>query len=259
MKKYILLTIAVIMSSLNISAQDLHTFDKELPCLNKTFSVYFHVTLDSLRTTSWDVAAMEAEIAATNQYFAPICTKFEICNIDTLENWTWDSLSRDYRVDEINRLFYQENRINIYLVDRFDDPNFCGFAGVGQVANANNAKVYLKGSCLPHEMGHLFGLLHTFEGGTETVNGSNCDTAGDLICDTPADPYVEGSDTLWLGNNGEFIFTGLDVNGAYYQPDVGNIMSYYTQPTNGVPPCGFTREQYIRMANTWLESSRKMW
>lgn len=247
------------MSSLNISAQDLHTFDKELPCLNKTFSVYFHVTLDSLRTTSWDVAAMEAEIAATNQYFAPICTKFEICNIDTLENWTWDSLSRDYRVDEINRLFYQENRINIYLVDRFDDPNLCGFAGVGQVANANNAKVYLKGSCLPHEMGHLFGLLHTFEGGTETVNGSNCETAGDLICDTPADPYVEGSDTLWLGNNGEFIFTGLDVNGAYYQPDVGNIMSYYTQPTNGVPPCGFTREQYIRMANTWLESSRKMW
>ena len=71
MKKYILSLIAVAICSLSISAQDLHTLDKELPCINKTFSVYFHVTLDSLRTTSWNVEAMEAEIAATNQYFAP--------------------------------------------------------------------------------------------------------------------------------------------------------------------------------------------
>ena len=144
MKKYILSLIAAVMCSLSISAQDLHTLDKELPCINKTFSVYFHVTLDSLRTTSWDIEAMEAEIAATNQYFAPICAQFEICKIDTLENWSWDSLSRDYRVDEINRLFYQENRINIYLVDRFDDPNLCGFANLGQIANENNAKIYIK-------------------------------------------------------------------------------------------------------------------
>ena len=202
MKKYILSLIAAVMCSLSISAQDLHTLDKELPCINKTFSVYFHVTLDSLRTTSWDTEAMEAEIAATNQYFAPICAQFEICKIDTLENWSWDSLSRDYRVDEINRLFYQENRINIYLVDRFDDPNLCGFANLGQIANENNAKIYIKGGCLPHEMGHLFGLLHTFEGsGVENVDGSNCDLVGDLICDTPADPYIEDSQIQWLGDN----------------------------------------------------------
>lgn len=259
MKKYILLLVTVVICNLSLSAQGLHTFEKELPCLNKTFSLYMHVTLDSLRETTWTPQEMQSAVTATNEAFSPICTQFEICQIDTLENWTWDSLSMDYRVGEINRLFYQENRINIYLVDTFDIPNLCGFANVNGIANENNAKIYLKDGCLPHEMGHLFGLLHTFEGGTETVNGSNCETAGDLICDTPADPYVEGSDTLWLGNNGEFIFTGLDVNGAYYQPDVGNIMSYYTQPTNGVPPCGFTREQYIRMANTWLESSRKMW
>ena len=242
------------MCSLSISAQDLHTLDKELPCINKTFSVYFHVTLDSLRTTSWDIEAMEAEIAATNQYFAPICAQFEICKIDTLENWSWDSLSRDYRVDEINRLFYQQNRINIYLVDRFDDPNLCGFANLGQIANENNAKIYIKGGCLPHEMGHLFGLLHTFEGsGVENVDGSNCDLVGDLICDTPADPYIEDSQIQWLGDNCEFIFTGTDINGEFYQPDVGNIMSYYGCD------CGFTRGQYIKMANTWLNSDRKMW
>ena len=254
MKKYILLTIAVLMCTLSINAQNLHTLEKELPCLNKTFSVNFHVTLDSLRETSWTVEAMEAQIDITNQYFSPICIKFELCNVDTLENWSWDSLSRDYRVDEINRLFYQENRINIYLVDRFDDPNLCGFANLGQIANENNAKIYIKGGCLPHEMGHLFGLLHTFEGsGVENVDGSNCDLVGDLICDTPADPYIEDSQIQWLGDNCEFIFTGTDINGEFYQPDVGNIMSYYGCD------CGFTRGQYIKMANTWLNSDRKMW
>ena len=257
MKKYILSLIILVMFSLSLSAQNLHTLDKELPCLNKTFSINYHVTLDSLRETSWTPEEMQAAVSATNSAFAPICAKFEICNIDTLENWTWDSLSRDYRVDEINRLFYEENRINIYLVDRFDDPMLCGFANLSQIANENNAKIYLRAGCagsLPHEMGHLFGLLHTFEGsGVENVDGSNCDVAGDLICDTPADPYVEGSQIQWLGENCEFIFTGTDINGEFYQPHVGNIMSYYGCD------CGFTRGQYIKMANTWLNGTRKMW
>lgn len=251
MKKYIFSIIAIVVCSLSMSGQNLHTLDKEIPCLNKTFSIYMHVTLDSLRETSWTPEQMQSAVEVTNQYFAPICTQFEICKIDTLENWTWDTLSRDYRVDEINRLFYQENRINIYLVDRFDDPTLCGFAsGLG----VNTSMIYLRAGCLPHEMGHLFGLLHTFEGsGVENVNGSNCDIAGDLICDTPADPFIEGTQIQWLGENCEFIYTGTDINGEYYQPHVGNIMSYYGCD------CGFTRGQYIKMANTWLNSDRKMW
>lgn len=257
MKKYILSFIVIVVCSLSASAQDLHTLDKELPCLNKTFSIYYHVTLDSLRQTSWTPEDMQSAVDQTNRYFAPICTQFEICKIDTLENWSWDSLSRDYRVDEINRLFYQENRINIYLVNRFDDPTLCGFAQTPGIDNPANAKIYLKTGCassLPHEMGHLFGLLHTFEGsGVENVNGSNCDLVGDLVCDTPADPFIEGTMIQWLGENCEFIYTGTDINGDFYQPNVGNIMSYYGCD------CGFTRGQYIKMANTWLDSDRKMW
>lgn len=241
-----------------MQAQTLHIENKELPCINKTFSLYVHVAVDSLRLTNWTIDQMQGAVDNCNRYFDPICASFEICNIDTLENWTWDSLSRDYRVGEITNSFYQENRINVFVVDLFDDPTICGFANLGAVANPSNANIYLrKNGCLgaiTHEMGHLFGLVHTFEGnGIENVNGSNCETEGDGICDTPADPFVEGTMIQWLGENCEFIFPGTDANGEYYQPDVGNIMSYYGCD------CGFTNGQYVRMANTWLNSGRKMW
>ncbi len=41
---------------------------------------------------------------------------------------------------------------------------------------------YDQGRTLTHELGHYFGLLHTFDGGCGTVSG--CYTTGDLICDT---------------------------------------------------------------------------
>ena len=250
---FILLTVSV-----SATAQDLHTLDKELPCVNKKYSLYIHVALDSLRETNWTVNEMQGAVNSTNRYFDPICVSFEICEIDTIHNWSWDSLSRDYRVDEINDLYHQPNRINIYVVSLFDDPNICGFAALGAAGSPGGANIYLrKAGCLgslTHEMGHLFGLPHTFGGSeAELVDGSNCLTAGDLICDTPADPYVENSDTTWLGQFNEFIFDGQDSNGQYFQPDVGNIMSYYSAD------CGFTNEQYIIMANTFLDSGRTMW
>lgn len=41
-----------------------------------------------------------------------------------------------------------------------------------------------RGHALSHEMGHVLGLLHTFEGNTSCVE-TNCNSQGDNICDTP--------------------------------------------------------------------------
>ena len=43
-----------------------------------------------------------------------------------------------------------------------------------------------------HEMGHIFQVHHPFlpAFGTECTSGSNCASAGDLVCDTPASPIV---------------------------------------------------------------------
>ena len=56
----------------------------------------------------------------------------------------------------------------------------------------------------------------------ELVNGSNCESAGDNVCDTPADPNLNGKvsrDCLYTGG-------ASDANGDPFDPDPRNIMSY---------------------------------
>lgn len=78
-----------------------------------------------------------------------------------------------------------------------------------------------------HELGHVLGLMHTHDTvfGAELVDGSNCAMAGDLICDTPADPNLYLPDMMNYASC-TYIGTALDANGDAYQPSTTNIMSY---------------------------------
>jgi len=78
-----------------------------------------------------------------------------------------------------------------------------------------------------HEMGHYMGLYHTHgktNQGTidELVNGINCLTAGDDVCDMPADPNILAS----VNFNCVYLGLARDVNNQAYMPDVHNHMSY---------------------------------
>ncbi len=82
-------------------------------------------------------------------------------------------------------------------------------------------------SSFPHELGHYFDLFHTHETafGLECVDGSNCPDAGDLLCDTPADPQL-GSGNV----TGDCQYTGTERGpchgDAAYAPDPTNLLSY---------------------------------
>jgi PKD-like domain/GEVED domain/Pregnancy-associated plasma protein-A len=100
------------------------------------------------------------------------------------------------------------------------------------------------GTTMPHEMGHFWNLYHTHETffGNELVTrgtGANCTSAGDLLCDTPADisssPYNACSCT--------YTGTSIDANGSAYLPNVNNLMSYYQACRNQ-----FTTGQFDRMS-----------
>jgi hypothetical protein len=223
----------------------------ELPCLNKRFSVVAHVVRDSLGDPGITEGEIANQLAYCNSLWDTICASFELCEVRYIDNFQWDSLEAlaGYRWQEMLTAHEQEYRINIFYVSKIiEPPQTAGFATLGGIAAAGGSICMTKGGgsgTLAHEMGHFWGLEHTFENaGQELANGSNCATAGDQICDTPADPY-SSPDIVYV-TDCIFTWMGLDPNGDYYDPDVGNIMSYYDCT------CHFSYQQYQKMAATFL-------
>ncbi|MBS1734561.1 MAG: hypothetical protein JST02_14795 [Bacteroidetes bacterium] len=99
---------------------------------------------------------------------------------------------------------------------------------------------------LRHEIGHWLNLFHTHQftefgpshAKAELVNGSNCDEAGDEVCDTPADPMANPENYSYC------VYTGneRDRQNEIYKPMTRNAMSYYGNCRDT-----FTSEQIIRM------------
>jgi hypothetical protein len=119
------------------------------------------------------------------------------------------------------------NVVNIFhcnTVSNGAGSSYCGYAyypgGSDRVVMKNSCTT--NGSTLIHELGHYFSVRHTHNANNELVNGSNCSTAGDQICDTPADPNLSGV------VSGACVYTGVatDANGDSYTPQTTNYMSY---------------------------------
>lgn len=145
--------------------------------------------------------------------------------INSSEHLEFEKYTDEYICDEHDA----EGAINIYFapnVVRQDGSTLCGYA----YGYANKNRVIMDNGCalngttLAHELGHSLSMLHTHSRGlgVELVDGSNCNIAGDLLCDTPADPNL--SDHV----NSSCVYTGgeMDPNGQPYQPDTRNVMSY---------------------------------
>jgi hypothetical protein len=253
----------LLLLSRTVSAQ---TMDR-LPCVDKKFSVVAHIFLDSLGAPSITEAQINSIYGSVNTDFAPICVSFEVCEFIYHPNFEYDTHVDNMHWAELQTLYHQDNRINVYYVNTIQSPSgVCGYAGLGQISNLSSSGIVIQKTapCCSagskthsHEFGHYFSLLHTFEtgNGLELADGSNCSTAGDGVCDTPADPFIEGQPTeLYVDGNCHFIFAGQDANGDYYDAISGNIMSYYPDDC----ACGFTHDQLKKMALHYL-SNIGMW
>ncbi|MEQ9147323.1 MAG: M43 family zinc metalloprotease, partial [Cytophagales bacterium] len=136
--------------------------------------------------------------------------------------------------------------INMYFSNTLTASGFnlCGYSsfpgGADRVFMANGCTA--NGNTLAHELGHYFGLYHPHEVafGAELVDGSNCTSAGDKLCSTPADPNLSGN-----VNTSNCTYTGdsRDANGDIYLPMVENLMSYSPDECANA----FTLEQYEKM------------
>lgn len=237
-----------------------YTFQQEtLPCLNKKFTIVSHIFPDSLGNFGVTEADIKGAIDGMNTFFKPICVSFENCEFRYHPNFQHDTIDSDNERDAIKVKYHAHNRINFYFLSRLGGTE-AGLAS-GSIGDPTGSGIFIvKGdgvtaSVFAHEMGHFCSLAHTFEGnGTELVNGSNCLTEGDGICDTPADPFTPGQPMTDYVKNCRFISELQDANGEYYNPDLGNIMSYYNCST-----CGFTWGQLSKMAGVIVGGAMRMW
>ena len=146
-----------------------------------------------------------------------------------------------------------DNKLNIYFVSNSETSwaNFPDTDANEQHIIMNNSHARNE-STLAHEIGHWFNLLHTHEtsAGVELVNGNNCDDAGDLCCDTPADPNISGD----VDSSCNYTGTNTDSNNQSYSPDPKNTMSYTRKKCREL----FSEEQIYRMHAAYLgmESDR---
>lgn len=233
-----------------------------LPCLNKSFGIAVHIVRDSSGSPNVSLNTIRQDIDSLNNYFAPICVSFSVARVNYIDNFNYDSLNEKKDLPEMQVKHYFSNLINMYFVEGVENEDgICGKATLGGIANTGSFIYILKNCIGPgnytiiHEMGHYFGLFHTFEeSGDELADGSNCETRGDQICDTPADPFREDDDQSEYIRNCRFISPKKDANGDFYNASVSNVMSYY----KGCE-CGFTNGQYRKMAETYLNSSQINW
>lgn len=232
--------------------------------VNKTFQISMHIAVNSLGIQNVDQADIDDAMEKLNNDFRPCGFQFQICTTQIMEDDRFDSLTVLPAYNEeiqMTSIYYEPNTINVYLVDTVETDyglveGYAVSPGGDDVIVLDKSFVDDESDVFSHEMGHFFGLYHTFETelGLELADGSNCESAGDLVCDTNADPDEDGNaDDEDLCN-----YTGpitQDSNGDWYVPPTDNFMSYYP----GECTCRFTIGQYNRMVDQYLTLRNYLW
>lgn len=189
-----------------------------------TVSVVFHIYNNSISSATADqlINNLNDAFGAFNIRFKKLC-----------ENFIPKFGNTDKSVD----LPYA---INVYIYDYYF-PAYAGAIGSNTIYIPNGSSLI----SLVHEMGHCLYLFHTHNerGCLEKIDGSNCETCGDHICDTPADPGLITT-KVWVDSNCNY--TGkFTLDGKTYNPDTRNHMSYSPAECRN----RFTIGQGIRMYN----------
>jgi len=100
------------------------------------------------------------------------------------------------------------------------------------------------GSLLAHEMGHYLGLYHTFQGG---CSNNNCETDGDMVCDTPPDNSVSDAPSCNNPSNTCTTDTLSNHSNGFFPTDVPDMISNFMDYGNEGCHNAFTEGQAARM------------
>jgi hypothetical protein len=134
---------------------------------------------------------------------------------------TIDSCNK-YGCRLIDRATYNRKDINFYIVE--NDGNIYNGLSTYPSSDINRLFIHidhLNDGTMEHEMGHYFGLLHTFDR-TVGVSEYNSEEEGDMVSDTKTDK--EG---LEYTSGCKLVEKVKDSRGVMFDVDLSNYMSYY--------------------------------
>ncbi|MHC5114267.1 MAG: hypothetical protein ACYTGP_07555 [Planctomycetota bacterium] len=188
-----------------------------------------HIVRNSVGTGGLEVSELCPVLDDLNVLSAQMGLQFYVQPpIRYINNNNWTDIESNEELYALLDTYHVPFTVNSFFVPDLIGGTYCGVA-VMQGTTAGG--VVIDNDCAwsadlwAHEIGHVFSLLHTHNSfyGEECVDGSNCAEAGDMLCDTPADPNLADlvdPDCVYTG-------TALDpCNNDPYQPDTTNIMSH---------------------------------
>lgn len=228
-----------------------------------------HVFGDDDETGYTDSNDINMDMAYLNKFYKPLNVQFYFSGEsfsyypDTaLNNWQDDGDADNFHAEH-----GVSNAINMYIARSvvLGGQYAGGWSYVAPSWQAYNMMwivggqmAIYDGKTTGHEMGHYFGLMHTFNDSTHEEESwrelvtrnfneqwprisANCEDAGDYVCDTESDPY--GFDDATVEN---CVYTGqiTDANGDLFRPNIPNLMDYYWCMQGGFTPGQYERMQW---------------
>ena len=165
------------------------TSDESL-CLN----VYFHIVRQTNGSGGFNINNIDVIVENLNEYYNRFGIYINKQGVDFIDNSNYYELT-DNEFNSLIGINNVSNSINFYLVNSYD------YAGRAETILSKNLVVQNTYALFPtsaHELGHCLNLWHTHHGlgcddtngCAEAINGTNCSSCGDFVCDTAADPCV---------------------------------------------------------------------
>ncbi|CAJ2513001.1 Uu.00g011200.m01.CDS01 [Anthostomella pinea] len=215
-----------------------------------TVNAYFHVVAAGVTEDQGYIPQQKltAQLDYMNAAYTPSGISFNLAAIDYVVNSNWSANGDELGMKQALRKGSYAD-LNVYFLgDLGNDLGYCYFPNsitpgtrafykdgcsvLAQSVPGGAATNYNQGGTVVHEVGHWFGLYHTFQ-------GNNCTGLGDQIDDTPAQASAtSGCPATRDSCPGQ---VGLD--------PIHNFMDY------SIDRCyqQFTPQQTVRMQSMWAQ------
>ncbi|MDB9874549.1 M43 family zinc metalloprotease, partial [Flavobacteriaceae bacterium] len=187
-------------------------------CLN----IYFHIVRDDNGTGGINPNQIPLIMDDLNSQYNNLGIFFINSGTAFIDQTSYLNIGDSTEAENLGQVNNQSTAINYYIVDALWNVGTGFVSGTANSIPSNNLVIRndrVLTSTSAHEIGHCLDLYHTFQGTAsntsgcaESIDGSNCSSCGDLVCDTPADANI--------GSSGG------------YSPDLNNVMSYYLVRNN---------------------------